>query len=566
MVQPVIGRGPAFPSAFFEFCASTRLRIVAVGLLGALAGYIGVPAGGERRPAPAAADPGLGVVLDGRPFSLREGDVSEARVAAIVDAALATPITLVAGAVKRTMPREAFGVTADVHRLVALLESARDPSSALRRGHDARHRGTPLELRIPLEIDRARAVAALEQASFDVAVSPVDARWDVDAARPVPSALGRRIDVYATLAGLDVALLRGASTFDAVLVSLPFSRSDADVAAVNASDVLGYFETPYPRGERYVDRTHNLKIAAAKLDGWVVLAGETFDFNGVVGARSDDAQFHATASLGAGDAMEGYAAAVSQNAGTLHAAAVLAGLEIVERHAGFRASAEVPMGLDAAVAYGGVTLRIRNPFDVPIVLRETVGAGTVRAEILGPARDRSVSVTRTVTRVVRFVDRKTDDARLPRGERVLVQRGAPGVTVADTRTVRLVAGDGTRSIVDAPWTSIYAPTTQIWRIGTADPDATTTAFARKARDDGRSEALVDEVVTITQGPGVASDRAGNAGEAPRGGYTTRTRVAGRYGAAGWTVREGFANDVAPAGKHVEAAKAAAQESPARDAD
>ena len=58
------------------------------------------------------------------------------------------------------------------------------------------------------------------------------------------------------------------------------------------------------------------------------------------------------------------------------------------------------MGLDAAVAYPTVTLKLKNPFDFPVVLHETLKDGIVRAEILGKRRSRDVTFVRKIADVV----------------------------------------------------------------------------------------------------------------------------------------------------------------------
>jgi vancomycin resistance protein YoaR len=56
------------------------------------------------------------------------------------------------------------------------------------------------------------------------------------------------------------------------------------------------------------------------------------------------------------------------------------------------------MGLDATVVYPTINFRIRNPFDFPVVLHQTLRAGIVRAEILGPPT--SAGVWNSVTHAI----------------------------------------------------------------------------------------------------------------------------------------------------------------------
>src|SRR4029434_5500102 len=80
----------------------------------------------------------------------------------------------------------------------------------------------------------------------------------------------------------------------------------------------------------------------------------------------------------------------------LHDAAYSAGLEIVERYPHTRPSAYIKMGLDATVVYPTINFRVKNTFDFPIVLHETVKNGFVRAEVLGTKSARTVTLIRRI--------------------------------------------------------------------------------------------------------------------------------------------------------------------------
>ena len=50
------------------------------------------------------------------------------------------------------------------------------------------------------------------------------------------------------------------------------------LGAVVVDDVLGYFETKYANDWAHQARAYNLRLAASKLDGHVIMPGEVFDF------------------------------------------------------------------------------------------------------------------------------------------------------------------------------------------------------------------------------------------------------------------------------------------------
>ena len=433
------------------------------------------------------------------------------------------------GTVTRT--REDLGARVESARLAGLVLALRDPSSPMRRAHAQHHAAgvaRPLRLPLPVSIDESRALAALIHLKDDLDKAPSDAKIDLATRKIVPDEPGRRVDVYATLARLDAALLKGDPAVDAVVETVPARRPAALFGEIQIDDVLGFFETKYARDQKHEARTYNLRLAASKLDGQVLLPGETFDFNDVVGPRTEANGYKVAPVIAQGELVDGIGGGTCQVAGTLHGAALFAGLDIVERKPHTRPSFYIKMGLDATVVHPTITLRFKNPFDFPVVLHETVKEGMVRAEILGPTRTRDVTFVRKINEVVPFKEREVEDPKIPKGERILSQRGIPGFRITRFRVVR----DGAVAVREKT-TDVYPPTTQIWKIGTGDPDP-----KWSGHDDEHPEYVVDEYLVLSQGPHVINPRTGLADTG--GAALVESRVAGRYGTHGWTVREGFA--------------------------
>src|SRR5262249_19566011 len=162
---------------------------------------------------------------------------------------------------------------------------------------------------------------------------------------------------------------------------------------------------------------------------------ETFDFNQVVGARNEANGYKVAPVIAQGELVDGIGGGTCQIAGTLHAAAFFAGLDLGDRKPHTRPSFYIKMGLDAAVAYPTVTLELKNPYPFPVVLHQTVQGGMVRAEVLGPRRTRDVTFARRIDDVVPFAEKDVPDPALPKGARELKQRGIPGFKVTRWRIV-----------------------------------------------------------------------------------------------------------------------------------
>lgn len=113
---------------------------------------------------------------------------------------------------------------------------------------------------------------------------------------------------------------------------------------------------------------HNAWKAAKELIGVKILSGKKFSFNQTVGSWSRDQGYRLAPVSYNGQLVLDWGGGVCQTSSTLYNAALVAGLEIVERHPHQFAPTYVPPGRDAAVAYSDVDLVVRNPYDFPVTI------------------------------------------------------------------------------------------------------------------------------------------------------------------------------------------------------
>jgi vancomycin resistance protein YoaR len=435
-----------------------------------------------------------------------------------------------------------LGAQIDKLHLTALVRDARDPMSLMRRTAAQHGNKTPLELPIPLLLDPAEGTRELLRVKDETDRVPIDARMDLERRELSPEVEGRLLDVDRTFLAIEQAVVRGEHKATAVLETLRPRRVASELANVKFSHVLGYFETRYDRSDKARDRTYNLRLAASKLDGHVLLPGEAFDFNDVVGPRDEANGYRVAPVIAEGELVDGIGGGTCQISGTLHGAVFFSGLEVIERIPHTRPSSYIKMGLDATVVYPTIDFRFKNRFDFPVVLHETVKNGVVRAEILGPERKHTVTFIRRITDALPYEQLEREDDRLPRGVRVLGQRGVAGFAVTRYRILR----EGPHATRER-WLDRYPPTPQIVRVGTGDMPKDSV----EAKDDPHPEYLADELLVMTQSSSlleadevdVSQQDASESGEATtptnsrpieNGSNTSESRQAGRTGVAGWT--------------------------------
>jgi vancomycin resistance protein YoaR len=127
---------------------------------------------------------------------------------------------------------------------------------------------------------------------------------------------------------------------------------------------------------------HNARLAMERLNGIVVPPHEVFSFNKVVGSFSRDQGYRRAPVSYNGQLIDDWGGGVCQTSTTLYNAALLAGMNIVERNRHQFQPSYVPPGRDAAVAFSNIDLRFQNPYDFPVRVEAAIVSGMLRVELL----------------------------------------------------------------------------------------------------------------------------------------------------------------------------------------
>lgn len=121
-----------------------------------------------------------------------------------------------------------------------------------------------------------------------------------------------------------------------------------------------------PLAGRTPGQRHNSEWAANKINGAIIQPGQVFSFNQRVGPWGRrEGVVRAPVSYG-GILVPSWGGGVCQTSTTLYCAALIAGMEIIERHPHEIAPSYIPAGMDAAVAQELADLRFKNPFPFPV--------------------------------------------------------------------------------------------------------------------------------------------------------------------------------------------------------
>ena len=211
-----------------------------------------------------------------------------------------------------------------------------------------------------------------------------------------------------------------------------------NVAEKIFSDTISTYSTRYNGG--LADRTTNLRIAANKINGYILGPGEVFSFNKVVGKRTVEAGYRNAPIFSGGKIVDDIGGGICQIATTLYNTALLGDFQIVERHKhGLPVSYEKP-GRDATVYYGVLDFKFKNNRNYPVRINAGVHGGIVNITITGAkGADVRVNVGSEKVRVIPKKEIVEYDNNMYEGEEKVLKEGIDGSEVI-TFSERIVNG------------------------------------------------------------------------------------------------------------------------------
>lgn len=183
----------------------------------------------------------------------------------------------------------------------------------------------------------------------------------------------------------------------------------------------------------------NVKIASGVLSGRRIEAGESFSFNEVVGRRTAEGGYQQAAEPAYGVGVVGVGGGVCQVSSALYRAALLAGVDVIERSAAVRPVDYCDMGQEAAVSDQGIDLVLVNQGITPLfiitrVYADEKGKQLLEVQIIGAPNDARYELisypleTAIITEPVYMQD-KSGDYAVYKDERVPGSDAQPGYSV-----------------------------------------------------------------------------------------------------------------------------------------
>lgn len=209
----------------------------------------------------------------------------------------------------------------------------------------------------------------------------------------------------------------------------PAAKTIDDIGTEAFPYLISSYSTKYDASN--TNRSGNLKIAADKINGTVLMPGEEFSYNGVVGKRTIEEGYKNAKIYSNGQVVDGLAGGICQISSTLYNAVLLANLEITERRNHSFTTSYVPAGRDATVVYGTQDFKFKNTRTYPIKIEANVANGIAEFKIHGIKEEieYEVKIIPVTTQTIPYQTEVIPDATLAPGQQIVKQAGHSGYKV-----------------------------------------------------------------------------------------------------------------------------------------
>lgn len=131
------------------------------------------------------------------------------------------------------------------------------------------------------------------------------------------------------------------------------------------------------------DRTNNLTLACAAIDGLILNPGDVFSFNNVVGERTAEKGYKAATVYSGGQSLQELGGGVCQVASTIYYATLHLNMEQVHREPHQFVVTYVPYGMDATVYWGHIDYQFKNTLSHPVRILANTDDGSVNITFQG---------------------------------------------------------------------------------------------------------------------------------------------------------------------------------------
>lgn len=233
---------------------------------------------------------------------------------------------------------------------------------------------TPVDGTLQLALDGELLVQDVVDRTTDLLSDAADASFVfVDGAPQIEAGVpGTTLDPAALAAAVQTAATGDDRTAPVELVESDPAQSTEALEALGVTEVVSEFSTPLTNEPV---RTENLRIAAEKVTGTLVLPGEVFDLTEVIGPITTANGYQEAHIISNGQIVDGVGGGLSQMSTTTYNAGFFAGMVDLEHRPHSYWFDRYPEGRESTLAVGQINMRWRNDSPHGVLMQSYIADG-----------------------------------------------------------------------------------------------------------------------------------------------------------------------------------------------
>nr|WP_243428907.1 VanW family protein [Clostridium botulinum] len=201
-----------------------------------------------------------------------------------------------------------------------------------------------------------------------------------------------------------------------------------DLSKING--IIGSYSSNY--GASSEGRSTNIDISTKAINGVVLMPGDVFSFNEVVGPRTVERGYKEAATYVGNKVEPGIGGGICQVSTALYRAVMHANIRSVERRNHSMSVGYAKPGLDATVSYGDIDYKFKNTYDSPIYIEGNTYNKVMTYNIYGDVSalgGKTYDMVNEITQTIEPTVKVVEDATLPEGQEVTESGGMTGYKV-----------------------------------------------------------------------------------------------------------------------------------------
>ena len=265
----------------------------------------------------------------------------------------------------------------------------------------------------------------LEMLLNTIKKDPVDACFDLETFDVIEGSDGLTFNISHAKTSLDRAV--SGDRIEIPLVTLRPLVNAADLEEMLYRDVLAERTTKIAGTS---NRLNNIILASAAVDGTILLPGDVFSFNDIVGMRTAEKGYREAGAYISGNVVLETGGGICQTSSTIYDVVLQSNLEVVERRPHMFTVAYLPFGNDATVNWGTIDFKFKNSSDYPLRIDAKIDGRDLTVQFIGTKLDENYTkIEYKLISTTAFEIIREEDETVPQGTTVVKTDGHTGYVV-----------------------------------------------------------------------------------------------------------------------------------------